>query len=133
MKGILRNTVFNAFSLFAAVSLLPGIKVAGGLGVYLFAGFLLTLMSYTIRPVLSLISLPLNLATFGVFSIVTNALILYILTIFVPEITIGAFIFQGFSFAGFVIPKISLNHILSFLAVSAVISLMDSAVRWLTR
>ncbi|HEV7449651.1 MAG TPA: phage holin family protein [Candidatus Paceibacterota bacterium] len=50
------------------------------------------LLSVTIRPILGLFTLPINLITFGLFSFVLNALIFWFLASFI----------QGFAVAGFI-------------------------------
>lgn len=50
------------------------------------------LISITIRPILGLLTLPINLITFGLFSFVLNALLFWFVASFV----------QGFEVAGFV-------------------------------
>lgn len=133
MKSLLRNTVVHAFSLFLALQVLPGVKVAGGLFVYLFAGFVLSMMSLIIRPIINVVTLPLNFATFGAFSILTNAFILYLLTIFVPEVSITPFVYPGASVAGFVVPKIVFGSLTAFVAASLALFAIVSFVNWLHR
>ena len=54
----------------------------------LLAGFILAVLNTIIRPILKLISAPLIILTLGLFSIVINMATLWLLTQFVPEITI---------------------------------------------
>ncbi|KKW35721.1 MAG: hypothetical protein UY83_C0003G0005 [Candidatus Adlerbacteria bacterium GW2011_GWA1_54_10] len=71
--------------------LVPGIAVAG-----LYPAFIVALvwglLGLTIRPILSLLMLPINLLTFGLFSFVLNALLFWFVASFI----------EGFSVAGFV-------------------------------
>lgn len=53
------------------------------------AGFILAVLNTIIRPILKLISAPLIILTLGLFSIVINMATLWLLTQFVPEITIS--------------------------------------------
>lgn len=133
MKSLLRSTVLFALALFLTQLGVGGVTIRGGLPTYLFAGFVLTLMSYTIRPVITLITLPINFATFGAFSMLTNALILYLLTIFVPEVNVKAFTFLGFAFAGFVVPKIMINQLPAFITVATLLSVVTSFTSWLMK
>lgn len=50
------------------------------------------LISVTVRPILGLLTLPINIITFGLFSFVLNALLFWFVASFV----------QGFEVAGFV-------------------------------
>lgn len=133
MKSVLRNTLINASALFIIPQIIAGVKITGGIETYLFGGFCLFLMSLLLKPILNLITLPLNFLTFGSFSFVTNIIILYLLTVFVTQISISAFTFQGFSFAGFVIPEIYLNTLFAFIVSAFVLSLIISLIQWLIK
>jgi putative membrane protein len=50
------------------------------------------LLSITVRPILGLLTLPINLITFGLFSFILNALLFWFVASFV----------QGFEVAGFI-------------------------------
>jgi putative membrane protein len=132
MKSLLRNTIIYAFTLSLLPQVLPGVTIRGGFVTYLFGGLALTLMLLLLKPLLNLISFPLNLISLGLFSILTNLLILYLLTVFVPHISVNAFTFPGFSFAGFVIPRTHLNAFFAFAAASAVLSAVTAFIEWLT-
>ena len=133
MKTILRNTFVNAFSLFVASQVISGFRIAQGLQVLLIGGFILSLMSLIIRPVLTILTFPLNILTFGAFSFVVNAFILYLLTIFIPQIQITAFVFPGVSVIGFIIPKIAFNLYFAYVIAAFVLSFVTSFVKWLIK
>lgn len=133
MKTILRNIVFYSFAIFALTEFLPGVKILGGLPTYIFAGFVLSLMFLIVKPVLNLITLPLNIITLGTFSFVINVIILYLLTLFVPNIEITSFTFPGFVYSGFIIPKIYFNLVLSYIASGLVLSIIVTFLTWLIK
>jgi putative membrane protein len=54
----------------------------------LLAGFILAILNTIIRPILKLISAPLIILTLGLFTVIINMATLWLLTQFVPEITI---------------------------------------------
>lgn len=132
MKPFLRNSLFNAFSIFFLSQILPGVKVSGGLFTYLFGGLALTLLFIFLRPVLKILALPLNLVTLGAFSFLTNVIIFYLLTVLVFGISITSFDFPGVSYAGFIIPKIHFNTLFAFIAVAFLQSVCVSFLNWLT-
>ena len=132
MKSIARKISFYGFSLFFLTFIFSGVKISGGLTTYIIGGVALSLMFLIIKPILNIITLPLNIITLGLFSFVANAIILYLLTIVVPSISITAFLFNGFSFAGFVIPKFYVNIFFAFILSSVVISIIVGFLTWLT-
>lgn len=133
MKSLLRNTAINAFSLFLLSQILEGVKIADGVSTFIFGGLALSLMAKILRPLLELIALPLNIVTFGTFSFLINVIILYLLTIFIPQITIGPFVFKGLTFLGFVVPKISFNGFFAFVVSALVLSVIMGVIRWLIK
>ena len=132
MKSFLRNTLFNAFSIFAMSQILPGVVVSGGFFTYILGGVALTFLLIVLRPILNLLALPLNIITLGFFSFLTNVIIFYLLTVFVAGISITAFYFPGFSYMGFIIPKIYFNTLFAFIIVSFAQSVIVSFLVWLT-
>ncbi|MBI4096921.1 MAG: phage holin family protein [Candidatus Levybacteria bacterium] len=132
MKWLLRNTAFYAFALFILPFIVSGVSIVGGLPTFLIGGFVLTIMLLIIKPVVNLISLPLNILTLGLFSALTNVVILYLLTVLVPNISVKAFIFEGITFAGFHIPKVSLNVFFAYILAAAVLSVIIGCITWLS-
>jgi putative membrane protein len=108
-------------------------KVSGGLATFLLGGLALTILFFVLKPILSLLTLPLNIITLGMFSFVVNVIIFYLLTVFVTSITISAFTFPGLSFAGFVVPNIYLNTLFAFVLISFLQSVVVSFLTWLIK
>ncbi len=63
--------------------------------VALLAALMLTIVNMLIRPILMVLCIPLNMITFGLFSIVINAFILYAVAYFVPGFIIAGFFPQA--------------------------------------
>ncbi len=133
MKSILRNTVFNAIALFILSQILSGVKVSGGIQTLLLSGFILSILFIVLKPILNLFSLPLNMITLGLFSFLTNAILLYLLTIIVPNVSISQFTFNGFSFAGFVIPVMHFSTFWAFIISAALLALVINFFHWLIK
>ena len=133
MKNLLRNTLFNAFSIYLISQFITGMKVSGGLITCIIAGLVLTLLMKIVKPILNLLALPLNIITLGTFSFVINVIIFYILTVLVAGIAISSFTFPGVSFAGFIVPHIYFNTIFAFVLVSFLQSFVVSFLSWLMK
>jgi putative membrane protein len=131
MKSAVRPILFNAFSLFLISQLFSGVKILGGLPALLLSGTVLSILSIVLKPILGILAFPLNMITFGTFTIVINAFILYVLTLFVRQISIHSFTSPGLSFAGFVIPSFSFNTIFAFLLIALIHSGIKIALIWL--
>lgn len=132
MKLIARSIIIYTLALYVLPYVVTGVVISRDIFTLLFAGIVLTLMMFTIKPILDVISFPFNLLTMGLFSIFTNAVILYLLTVFVNGIIIKAYRFGGAEIAGFIIPAISFNTLFAFLAAAFVLSLIVTTMKWLT-
>lgn len=76
MKGLLVRWVMSALSLVLTAALLPGIEVSGVLPALVASAFL-GIFNAVVRPILLIITLPINLLTLGLFTLVINGLMLY--------------------------------------------------------
>ena len=86
-----QRIALNALVFLALAGLIPGFYV-GSIWTALGASIVLGILNVMVKPFLILLSLPITLLTFGLFSIVVNALILSLTSVFV-----GA----NFAFASF--------------------------------
>ena len=93
MKRLLAHFIFGFLGLCLAVLLVPGVKVEGdfyqALKVLLFAGLVLGLVNYFIKPIIKLITLPLRIITLGLFSLVINMGIIWFIDVFFLEFSIN--------------------------------------------
>lgn len=133
MKSFLRGVLFNSFSLFILSVAVPGVHITGGLASYVFGGIALSLLFTLLKPVLNLLALPLNIVTLGTFSFLINVIIFYLMTVFVPTISITAFTFPGLSYAGFVVPSMHFNVLFAFIIIAFLQSLIVSFLTWLIK
>lgn len=133
LKALLRNTAIYSFSLFLLPYIISGVQLVGGVQTIFIGGIILTLMFLFLKPIFNVLTFPFNMISLGLFSMVTNAVILYLLTVFMPNIIISDFFFPGFDFAGFSVASVQFNTLFSFLAASVVLSVISSFLRWLMK
>lgn len=111
--------------------IIPGVEISGGLESLFIGGVALALMFLVLKPILNIISFPINLITLGLFSVITNAFILYLMTRFVEGIKISPFTYESIQYAGYVIPQINFNIYIAFIFIALVVSLIESSLSWL--
>lgn len=122
MKRLMRFVVYHVFALWLTSAIIPTISISGNLWGMLSAGFMLTIMVMLLKPLLSLIFLPINILTLGLLGWVVNVVVLYLWTVFVPNVSLSPWVFSGVSIAGFVVPEVSLNYTWTLIVVSLVIT-----------
>lgn len=118
MKHLIRVFLFSVFALWLTSEVMPGITITGSWQTILFAGFILSLLLLIVAPILKILFIPINLLTFGLLSWFVNVMVIYLLTLVVPEIQIVPWSFAGASWAGFVIPAFEINYFLSLILTS---------------
>jgi putative membrane protein len=113
--------------------MIPGFTLEGGIWTLFVGATVLALMFLVLKPILNIISFPVNMLTLGLFSIVVNAFILYLLTVVVPEITVQPFHYPRSEFFGFIIPKTDFNTFFAYAYSAFVLATINSVIRWLIK
>ncbi len=131
MKAILRNVLLYAFALYLTQMLFAGLSLRGGLKTLIIGGILLAIGFKIIKPILSVISLPFNLLSLGLFSVFITAFILFLITLIYPSIDVRPFTFTGISFWGIEIHKFYVSLLLSYILISVTIYLITKLIFWL--
>lgn len=80
-----------AVAVYLTVNLVPGISVSGGWMTMLVVALVWSVIISVIRPVLSILSLPLTILTLGLFSFVLNALLFWGMELIVPGFDVAGF------------------------------------------
>lgn len=88
---ILLKWFVSALAILIAAYLLPGVVVAG-LWTALVLAAVLGLFNISIKPLLIVITLPINIFTLGLFTFVINALLILLASSIVKGFTVGGFI-----------------------------------------
>ena len=104
MYLLLKWIAFTFIVMFTAW-LVPGIKLDGFLTAFVAAG-VIAIVNISLKPMLNLITLPINVLSLGLFTLVINAVLLMFV----------AYIVTGFEIDGF-IPALFGSIIMSILSV----------------
>lgn len=134
IRPIVRSLVITAVALWAASELTGGgIVFERGFQTFAIVTAALSVSHHIIRPILNLLLLPVNLLSLGMFRWVTSVLLLYLVTLLIPEFKISYFDFAGVSWQGINIPAMHFAGLGALLVVSLVISFISSFFIWLSR
>jgi putative membrane protein len=87
MRFILR-VLAAALGFWIASRIVHGVHVHG-LASLLLAGLLLGIFNALVRPILTLLTLPLTIITLGLFLFVVNGLTVWLVTVFIHGVSIG--------------------------------------------
>lgn len=84
-----------------------------------------------IRPFIKLLSLPLNLFTFGFFSLLANIALIYSIAVIIPGFDIVSFDFPSVETFGINFPPLHINVFFSALVASIILSFFTNTLTWL--
>lgn len=74
------------------VYIVPGIDVSGGWVTIFLVALVWSVITLAIRPVLSILTLPITLITFGLFAFILNALLFWAMELVVPGFHVEGFL-----------------------------------------
>ncbi len=77
MRNLILRLIINAIALFAATQVgIPGLSFEGNWVTMVVVAFIFGLVNALIRPLLTLLTCPLIILTFGLFTLIVNAVML---------------------------------------------------------
>ena len=86
------NLAVTVFAFWVAVQLLPGMSFTGNLGNWVVVAIIFGVVNAILRPILVLLTLPINLITLGLFTLVINALMLWLTSWLSGALTVDGFV-----------------------------------------
>ncbi len=117
MNTLLLRWIINAVALWVAVQLVPGIRAPDNVVTLAATAAIFGLVNALIRPVLKLVTCPLILLTLGLFTLVINALMLWLTS------WIAGFFDLGFAVDGVVAAVLG----------AVVVSIVSVVLSWFVR
>ena len=87
---LLVNWLVSALVVLSAAYILPGVEVQNFLAA-LVTALVLGIINATLRPILLFLTLPINLLTFGLFTLVVNAVLIMLASMVVTGFTVENF------------------------------------------
>lgn len=78
-------------AVYLTVNLVPGITVSGGWVTIFLVALVWSVVAMVVKPVLTVLTLPITILTFGLFSFVLNALLFWAISLLVPGFAVASF------------------------------------------
>ncbi|QHV95434.1 MULTISPECIES: phage holin family protein [Spirosoma] len=110
--GLIIRILISAVAVYVASLFIPGISVTGGASTYLVVAIVLGLLNAFVKPILTVLTIPITIITLGLFLIVINVLMVYLTDSLV----------SGFHVSGFI------AALLFSIVVSLVTALLDAII-----
>lgn len=112
MGGLIVRILISAVAVYVASLFIPGIRVSGGPTTYLIVAVVLGFLNAFIKPILTVLTIPITIVTLGLFLLVLNVLMVYLTD----------YLVDGFAVSGFI------AALLFSIVVSIVTALIDAIV-----
>ena len=90
MITLIVKLLINALAIFLVGSFLPGIHVSTYITALIVA-LVLGILNLLVRPILFLITLPINILTLGLFTFILNGLMFWLVSLFIVDFKIDGF------------------------------------------
>jgi len=85
MAKLLFHIISGILGIYLAVKFVPGVEFTGNFQMLLIIGAVLGLVNFFIKPILKTISLPIRILTLGLFSLIINMAMVWLIEILFPE------------------------------------------------
>ncbi len=122
MRNLFKNILSNYINLFLISNyILQGLQIKGGFEGYTKSVLILSVVFPLLKPILKIVLIPVNFLTMGLFNFLTSAILIYILTLIVPEFTINTSKLMGYELGRFV----------SIVLVAILLYVFNKLFRWL--
>jgi len=131
VKSIIRSFLIYVLAIFLVSKYFGGLSYSDNFRVLFISGGVLAIANLIIKPIIKLVSLPLNIITLGIFSWFIDAIILFGVTKFVSGLSVSPFTFNGLSWQGVYIPQVSFNFLMAVIVCSFAISFIFRFFHWL--
>jgi putative membrane protein len=97
-KKILLNIIIGSFTIYLATLFIPGVYLETNLDlfekikIFLIAGLVLGILNYFLKPLLKFFTFPIIILTIGLFNLVINFFIIWLVDILIPQLYIIGFL-----------------------------------------
>lgn len=88
MRSLILQVISGILGLWLAIEFVSEVEFVGEIKYLLLSGLILGLLNFFLKPILNFITLPLRLLTFGLFSLIINMLIIWLVSFIFSELTI---------------------------------------------
>ena len=92
MRNFILQIITGILGLWLATKFVSGVEFTGPIQILVFCGLVLGLLNFFVKPLLKIITLPLRILTFGLFGLVINLGIIWLLDVIFPQLIIEGFL-----------------------------------------
>lgn len=132
IKKLIRLYLINVFALWVVSSYIDGFHLSEGFKSLFVVGAGFTALHLIIKPIITMILGPINLLTLGLIGLIVDGALLYLLTIYFPQISITSWTFSGYNLQGIILPVTYFNFWASTIVSAAIINVVRGVLSFLS-
>ena len=87
-KKFLIGIILNGAALYGVIYLLPEIQYTGGIKFFVIGGLTMGILNSIVKPILKLLTLPIQIITLGLSLIILNGIIFWIFKVIIDTIAV---------------------------------------------
>lgn len=91
LRSFIIRWLANGLGLWLATRWVPGVSYSGDIWVIVVAALIFSVINRLIKPILVILSLPAIIFSLGLFMLVINAFMLYLVTVLYPSFQVATF------------------------------------------
>lgn len=134
MKKLARIFFIELLAVYLTTQLASGLTFSDQLQGVLITSAALAAANYLVKPIISILILPLTLATLGLFRFITHGITLYVVDTALTDFSVSTFHFAGLHSPYLDLPQITFyGPVMNYLAFSLIISFIVSFIHWLRK
>ena len=88
MSIFIGHILIGIAGFWLAERFVPGVAITGGFKFLAISGLIFGFLNFFVKPVLDFLSLPLKILTFGLFSLILNMFMIWLVDVFLIELII---------------------------------------------
>jgi putative membrane protein len=88
VKRLISQILAGILGFYLAIRFIPDVEFTGSWQILILAGLVLGLINFFLKPILKIITLPIRIFTFGLFSLVINMGMIWVIAHFFPQLKI---------------------------------------------
>ncbi len=131
-KLILRYLIISV-AIWAIFLFIPGIAFNNSFVEFIKISLIMFGVHLLIKPIIKIIALPIEVATLGSVSIIFDAIVLWLVDLWLPALKITSFWFSGISAGFIVVAPFQVPMLLTLILAAILLSIISTLLFWLTK
>ncbi len=133
MRYLFKKYFIVVVTIFTLTQFMPGFTVTGGWKGLFYASLILGILMFIAKPIVDLVTLPINILSLNLFSWLINILIIYVWSLIVGNVNFSLWEFPGFTLGPLSVSPFPLEKwqvvVVSGIILTLVIRVLDNILK----